>query len=104
MLRSHPFFHVYTSWWVLKLVSLVQKVSLNQLLLLLRIIILLKVRFEMLEECNLLLQLLGEVGEVVLGHDILLLICCNCFPFIVVELGATRLSNNFGGVIEKYSS
>ena len=61
VLGSHPFFDVDATWWVLKLVGLVEKVSLNQLLLLLRIIILLKVRFEMLEKGHFLLQLLGEI-------------------------------------------
>ena len=61
VLGSHPFLHINTSWRVLKLIGLVQKVSLNQLLLFLRIIILLKIRFEMLKQGNFLLQFLWEV-------------------------------------------
>lgn len=43
VLGSHPFLNINASWWVLKLVGLVQEVSLNELLLFLRIIVLLKV-------------------------------------------------------------
>ena len=55
----------------------------------------------MLQQCHLLLEVLREVGEAVLGHHILLLVCGNRFSFIVVELRATRFRHNFGGVVEE---
>lgn len=61
MLSSHPLLHIDTSWWVLKLVGLIQKISLNQLLLFLRIVVLLKIGFEMLKQSYFFLQFLWEV-------------------------------------------
>ena len=61
MLCPHPFLHVHAPWRVLKLVSLIEEVPLDQLLLFLRIIVLLQVRLEVLKKGYFLLQLLGEV-------------------------------------------
>ena len=49
VLRSHPLLHVYGAGWVLQLVCLVHFVSLDQLLLLLRVVVLLQIRLEMLQ-------------------------------------------------------
>ena len=43
MLCPHPLLHVDAAWWILKLVGLIKKVSLDQLLLLLWIVVLLQV-------------------------------------------------------------
>ena len=66
-----------------------------------RIVILLEVTLEVLKEGDLLLQLLGEVGEAVLRHHILLLVGCDGLPLVVVELGSARLGNDLCGVIEE---
>jgi hypothetical protein len=89
VLGTHPFLDVYTTRRVLELVGLVQQVSLYQLFLLLGIVILFKIRFEMLEQSDFFLELLREVRETVLRHHILLLVCSNCFPLVVVELCST---------------
>lgn len=101
MLGPHPLLHVNRSWWILKLVGLVEEVPLNELLLLLRIVILLEVTLEVLEQSDLLLQLLWEVGEAVLRHHVLLLISCDGFPLVVVELSSAGLGNDLRGVIEE---
>ena len=69
-----------------------------------RVIILLKIRFEMLQQCYFFLQFLREIGERVLRHHILLFVSGDCFPLVVEELGATCFSNYFGWVIEKNTS
>ena len=94
VLRSHPLLHIDGARWVLQFVCLVHFISLDQLLFFLWIIVLLQVRFEMLKQRDLLLQFLREVREVVLLHDILLLICCHRLPLVIVELGTTRLSHD----------
>ena len=43
MLGSHPFLYIDTPWRILKLVGLVQKISLDELLFFLRVVVLLKV-------------------------------------------------------------
>ena len=50
MLRSHPFLNIHRAWRVLKLVGLIQFIALNQSLLFLRIIVLLKIRLKMSEQ------------------------------------------------------
>lgn len=49
VLSSHPLLHVHGAWWVLQLVCLIHFVSLDELLLLLRIVVLLQIRLEMLQ-------------------------------------------------------
>jgi len=56
VLRAHPFLHVDRAGRVLHLVGFIQFVALDQLLLLGRVIILLKVRFKVLEQSYLFLQ------------------------------------------------
>ena len=101
MLGSHPFLDVNAARWILQLICLVQLISLNQLLLFLRIIVLFQIRFKVLEKCYLLLELLREIGEAILRHYVLLFICCNGFSFIIIELCSARLCDNFGRVIEE---
>lgn len=103
MLCPHPLLHVDAAWWILKLVSLIKKVSLDQLLLLLWIVVLLQVGLEVLKKGNFLLQLLWEVREIVLGHNILLFVGGNCLSLIVVELRSTGLGYDFGGIIKENS-
>ena len=103
MLSSHPLLHIDTSWWVLKLVGLIQKISLNQLLLFLRIVVLLKIGFEMLKQSYFFLQFLWKVWEIVLWHHILFLVCSNSFSLVVVELWSTWFGHDFSGVIKKDS-
>lgn len=104
VLGSHPFLDVDGAWWVLQFVGLVHLVSLDELLFLLWVIVLLKVGLEVLKQCHFLLQLLGVAWEIVLLHDILLFIGCDCFSLVVVKLGATRLSNNLSGIVEENAS
>jgi len=87
VLRPHPFLDIYRARWVLQFGGLVQFVSLNQLLFFLRIVILLKIRFEVLEQGYFLLKFLREVGKVVLRHYVLFFICCNSLSLVIVELG-----------------
>lgn len=101
MLGSHPFLDVNAARWILQFIRLIQLISLNQLFLLLRIVVLFQIRFKVLEKCYLLLELLREIGEAVLRHYILLFICSYGFSFIIIELSSARLCNNFGRVIEE---
>jgi len=94
VLRSHPFLDVNGAGRVLQFVGLVHFVSLNELLLLLRVVILFQIGLEMLQQSHLLLQFLREVREIILLHHILLLVLRHCFPLVVVELGATRLGHD----------
>lgn len=86
MLCSHPFFDVDGAGWVLELVGLVQFVPLNELLLFLRIVVLLQVGLEVLQQSDLLLKILRVTREVILLHHILLFVCCDSFSFVIVEL------------------
>lgn len=63
MLRSHPFLNIHRAWRVLKLVGLIQFIALNQSLLFLRIIVLLKIRLKMSEQGHLLLEVLRIIIE-----------------------------------------
>ena len=103
VLGSHPFLDIDGAWRVLQFVGLIQEISLNELLLLLRVIILFKVGLEVLKKSYFFLKLLWEIGEAVLGHHILLFIGCNGFSLIIVELSSAGLRNDLGGVVEKYS-
>lgn len=93
VLRSHPLLHVDGAGRVLQFIGLIQLVSLNELLLLLRVVILFEVGLEMLQQCHFLLQLLREIREIILLHHVLLLILRHRFSLVVVELGAGRLSD-----------
>lgn len=68
-----------------------------------RVIVLFKIRFEMLQQGYLFLQFLRKVCEIILRHHILLLIGSYGFSLVVEKLRATGLSDNFGGVIEKHT-
>jgi len=87
MLGPHPFLDINAARWILQLVRLIHLISLNQLFLLLRIIVLFQIRFEVLEESNFLLDLLREVVEAVLGHHVLFFVCSDGLPLIIIELG-----------------
>ena len=101
MLGSHPFLDVNTAGWIQQLICLIQFISLNQLFLFLRIIVLFQIRFEVLKKCNLLLEFCREIDEAVLSHHVLLFICSNSFPLIIVELSSARLGDNFCRVIKE---
>ena len=58
VLGSHPFLDVDGAWWVLKLVCLVQFVPLNELLFFLRVVVLLQVGLEVLQQSDFLLKIL----------------------------------------------
>lgn len=55
----------------------------------------------MLKQRDLLLQFLREVREVVLLHDILLLVCCHRLPLVIVELGTAGLGHDLCRVVEE---
>ena len=86
VLGSHPFLDVDGAWWVLKLVSLVQFVPLNELLFFLRVVVLLQVGLEVLQQSDFLLKILRVTRKVILLHHILLFVRCDGFSFIIVEL------------------
>jgi hypothetical protein len=104
VLSSHPFFDVDGAWRVLQFIGLVQFVSLNELLFFLWIVVLLQVGLKVLKQSDFLLKILRVTREVVLLHHVLLLVRCNCFSFIVVELRATRLGHNFRRIVEENTS
>ena len=81
---AHPFFDVDGARRILQFISLVQFVSLNELLLFLWIVVLLQVGLKVLKQSDFLLNILRVIREVVLLHHILLLVRCDCFSFIVV--------------------
>lgn len=67
MFGTHPLLDVNRAWWVLQLrILFVQYVSLYKLFFLSWIVVLLKIRFEMLKQCHFLLQFFGVVVEVIL--------------------------------------
>ena len=82
--RSHPLFHVNRACWILRFLF----VSLKQLRFLCWVVILFKVRLEMLQERHFLLEFLRETSEAILRHNILLLVGSDCFPFVVIKLSA----------------
>lgn len=101
MLGPHPFLDVHGAWRILQLVGLVHLVSLDQLLLFLWIVVLLEVRLEVLKQCDFLLKLLRVAGEVVLLHHVLLLVGCDCFALVVVELRAAGLGDDLRRIVEE---
>ena len=103
VLGSHPFLDVNGAGRVLQFVGLVHFVSLNELLLLLRVVILFQIRLEMLQQSHLLLQFLREVREIILLHHVLLLVLRHCFSLVVVELGAARLRHDLCRVVEEHA-
>ena len=103
MFCSHPFFNINRAWWILKLIGAISFISCNKLLLLSWIIILLEIRFEMLQESNLLLQLLWKASETILSHHILFFVCSDCFSFVIIELCTRWFCHNFCRVIEENS-
>ena len=104
MLGPHPFLDVNTARWILQLIGLIQFVPLNKLFFLLRIIVLFQIRLEMLEKCHLLLEILREISEAVLRHDVLLFVGSDGFSLIIVELSSTGLSYDLCGIIEEHTS
>ena len=94
MLSSHPFLHVNTAGWILQLIGLIQFISLNQLFLLLRIIILFQVRFKVLKKSNFLLKILREIGKAVLRHDVLFFVSSDGLSLVIIELSSAGLSHD----------
>ena len=57
----------------------------------------------MLEESDLLLQLLRELGELIFCQHVLLFVRADCLAFIVVETGTFALGDNLRRVIEEHT-
>lgn len=62
-----------------------------------------QVTLEMLEQGHLLLQLLGELGELILGQHVLLLALTNRLALVVEEAGALLLRHDLRRVIEEHA-
>ena len=69
-----------------------------------RVVILFKIWFEMLQKSHFLLQFLWEARKVVLRHNILFFVRSNSFSLIIIKLRASWLSHNFCWVVEEDSS
>lgn len=63
VLRTHPFLYIDGAGRVLQLICLIKLIPLYQLLFLLRIVVLLKVRLEMRQQRHFLLQITRIVRE-----------------------------------------
>ncbi len=67
------------------------------------VLIALKIGTEVLQQCNFLLEILGIVSEVISLHNVLLLLCRNSLPFVVIEGVAVRVDDNLGRVVEEHT-
>lgn len=61
----------------------------------------LKITLEVLQQCHLLLELLGELVELILGQHILLLVRADSLSLIVVKATALCLCYDLSAVVEK---
>ena len=103
MLGAHPFLHVNRARRVLQLVARVHLVDRYQSFLLLRVVVLLQIRLEMLQQGHLFLKFCRERLEAVLGHHVLLFVGRPGLALVVVEVCSGRLSDDLRAVVEEHT-
>jgi len=101
MLGPHPLLNIDAARRILQFTSGIRFVPRNELLLLSRIVVLLQVALEVLQQGDLLLEFRWELSKVVLRHHVLLLVGRTSLALVVVELRARGLGHYLCGIVEE---